>query len=71
MPVLPGAEGLIAALKGKVDSVLVDRLNYHYADRVYRNYRLEWAKETEFFVRTAEELKKGFEAEGIQCEVFF
>jgi DNA repair photolyase len=28
-PILPGAEGLIKELAGKVDHVLVDRLNYH------------------------------------------
>ena len=40
-PVLPGAEGLAGLLKGKIDYVLIDRMNYHYADRVYRKYGLE------------------------------
>src|SRR5512136_2024348 len=34
-PVLPGAEGLAALLRGKIDYVLIDRMNYHYADRLY------------------------------------
>jgi hypothetical protein len=35
-PVLPGAEGLAELLKGKIDYSLIDRMNYHYADWVYR-----------------------------------
>ena len=31
-PVLPGAEGLAELLKGKIDYVIIDRMNYHYAD---------------------------------------
>ena len=40
-PVLPGAEGLAELLKGKIDYVIIDRMNYHYADWVYRKYGLE------------------------------
>ncbi len=40
-PVLPGAEGLAELLKGKIDYVLIDRMNYHYADWVYRKYGME------------------------------
>jgi DNA repair photolyase len=34
-PMLPGAEDLAEMLNGKVDFVIVDRMNYHYADWVY------------------------------------
>jgi DNA repair photolyase len=40
-PLLPGAEDLPELLAGKTDAVLVDRMNYHYADWVYRKYGLE------------------------------
>lgn len=70
-PILPGAEGLVSELKGKVDYVMVDRLNYHYADWVYRKYRMEWAKEDRFFQEKGEELKSGFEGEGIPCQALF
>lgn len=40
-PILPGAEGLPGLLAGKLDEVILDRMNYHYADWVYRKYRLE------------------------------
>jgi DNA repair photolyase len=51
-PVLPGAEGLAELLKGKIDYVLIDRMNYHYADGVYRKYGLEDALTDDFFERT-------------------
>ncbi|MFN3395425.1 MAG: hypothetical protein ACK4Z9_01350 [Thermodesulfovibrionales bacterium] len=70
-PILPGCEELIELLKGKVDHVIIDRMNYHYADWVYRRHGLEWAMDDDFFTEKAEELKKGFEREGIPCEIVF
>jgi DNA repair photolyase len=55
-PVLPGAEGLAELLKGKIDYVLIDRMNYHYADWVYRKYGLENNLTDDFFYRTRQEL---------------
>jgi len=55
-PVLPGAEGLAELLKGKVDYVVIDRMNYHYADRVYRKYGLEDKLTDDYFYRTRQEL---------------
>jgi DNA repair photolyase len=54
-PVLPGAEGLAGLLKGKIDYVLIDRMNYHYADQVYRNYGLEDKLSDEYFYRVRKE----------------
>ena len=51
-PMLPGAEGLAELLKGKVDYVIIDRMNYHYADWVYRKYGLEDKFTEDFFNRT-------------------
>lgn len=70
-PILPGAEGLIKRLKGKIDHVIVDRLNYHYADWAYKKYGLEWAMEDRFFQQKAEELRTAFEKEGIPCQILF
>jgi len=36
-PLLPKAEGLVKEIVGKADYVLVDRMNYHYADWVYKS----------------------------------
>lgn len=70
-PLLPGADGLVERLKGKVDYVLIDRMNYHYADWVYRKYRMEWARKDEFFIQMGKDLKRLFVKEGIPCEVLF
>ncbi len=56
-PVLPGAEGLADLLRGKVDYVLLDRMNYHYADRVYREHGLEDALTAEFYYRATQDLR--------------
>jgi DNA repair photolyase len=48
-PMLPGAEGLVQHLEGKVDYILTDRMNYHYADWVYRKYGLEDKLSDEYF----------------------
>jgi DNA repair photolyase len=70
-PMLPGAEGLAAQLSGKVDYVLVDRMNYHYGDRVYTKYHLEDAMRYDFFVSEGKALASCFAAEGIECRVLF
>ena len=70
-PLLPGAEKLTGELAGAVDFVLVDRLNYHYANRIYREHNMEWAIENRFFAEKGDELKKGFEREGIPTQILF
>lgn len=70
-PILPGAEGLIKELADKVDHVLVDRLNYHYANRIYRENKMEWAKEEPFFIQESDALKRGFERNGITVQALF
>jgi DNA repair photolyase len=55
-PLLPGAEGLVELLRGKIDYVLIDRMNYHYANRIYRNYGLEDKLTDDFFYRTRDTL---------------
>src|SRR5512137_98268 len=39
-PMLPGAEDLPDLLQGKVDRILLDRMNYSHADWVYRKHNL-------------------------------
>ena len=70
-PVLPGAEGLVSELKGKVEYVFIDRLNYHYADWLYKKHGMEWAMEDSFFLEKGKELMKGFKKEGVACQVLF
>lgn len=70
-PMLPGAEELVAVLRAKVDYVLIDRMNYHYGDWVYRKYKLEDAMRDDFFSRRSKELASAFEEQGISCRVLF
>lgn len=70
-PLLPGAEQLPALLAGKVDHVLIDRMNYGYGAWVYRKYGLEDYQTEGFFRGTAQELASSFEGTGIACRVVF
>jgi len=68
-PMLPKAEGLAAQLRGKVDYVLIDRMNYHYGDWVYRKHQLETAMSDDFFNQETKQLASAFETEHIDCRV--
>ena len=65
-PILPGAEALAKILVGKVDHVILDRMNYHYADWVYRKYGLEDKMTDEYFSRTERTLSSTFAQVGIR-----
>jgi DNA repair photolyase len=66
-PMLPGAEGLAEILAGKVDHVIVDRMNYNHADWVYRKYGLDDKMTDDYFDRTGRELSSTFAKIGISC----
>jgi DNA repair photolyase len=70
-PMLPGVERLATVLTGKVDYVLIDRMNYHYSDWIYKKYQLEGARSDEFFLTGAFELVSAFEKMGIECQMVF
>lgn len=48
-PLLPKAEKLIPMLDGYVDNVIVDRMNYDYANKIYQNHNLAFFKTERFF----------------------
>lgn len=56
-PALPGVERLAPLLEGKVDDVIVDRMNYHHADWVYRQHGLEYALTDEFYRQATRNLR--------------
>lgn len=70
-PFLPGIEGIISKIKGKVDYVYIDRMNYHYADWVYKKYHLEWARGDDFFWQKGRELLELFSQEHIPAHILF
>lgn len=67
-PMLPGAEGLAEILSGRIDYVLFDRMNYHYADWVYRKYGLEDKLSDGYFYQTERILSSAFSKSGIVCK---
>ena len=68
-PILPGCEELPELLVGKVDFVIIDRMNYHHADWVYRKYRLEEMNTDEYFDMVIESLTLEFNRLGVECQV--
>ena len=70
-PLLPGAERLPELLKGKIDYLLIDRMNYNHADWLYRKHKFEDSLTDDFFRRTSRELASGCAKLGIDCRVVF
>lgn len=66
-PMLPAAEDLAEVLSGKVDYVILDRMNYNYGNWVYRKYGLMEQMTDNFFYRTRKELNLKFVKLGINC----
>ncbi len=64
-PILLGAESLPSMLAGTIDSINLDRMNYHHADWVYRKYGLEDKMTDEFFRRTERSLASAFTRMGV------
>ena len=68
-PILPGAAKLVNHLVNKVDRVLVDHVNYNYANRLYLENAMEWAKGISFFITESNKLKKGFDSFGVAVKI--
>ena len=66
-PMLPRVEQLPAQLAGKVDYVLIDKMNYHYGDWVYKKYHLDNMMSDNFFFSNNQELKRAFCEISIEC----
>lgn len=65
-PMLPGAEDLAGKLAGKVDFILIDRMNYNNAAWVYRQHGLEDRLSTEWFDFAAGKISSECEKLGIE-----
>ncbi len=70
-PMLPGAEELGKLLPGKADRVLIDKMNYHYADHIYHNSRLDDKLTDEFFRSTGNKIVKDCKEAGLCCNLVF
>jgi DNA repair photolyase len=65
-PMLPGAEGLAEMLAGKIERVIVDRMNYSHADWVYRKFGLEDKMGEDFFNGVRQQLSVEFAKLGVE-----
>jgi DNA repair photolyase len=72
-PLLPGnPQKLIAALEGKVDRILIDRMNYlPTIAGFYRRLRLDEALTERFFRDQAQSLALQADRCGLACEILF
>jgi DNA repair photolyase len=70
-PMLPGAESLLEQLTGKVDYVLIDKMNYSSASALYRKYHMEDKLTDAYFIRTAKEIASACTESGIRCNIVF
>ncbi len=70
-PILPEAEQLISRLKGNVDYILIDKMNYHYADWVYKKHNLEYALSDEFFQLNKIDLANACHKAGISNQILY
>lgn len=70
-PILPKVENLAERVSGKLNHVGIDRMNYHYADWIYKKHGLEYALKDKFFFQKKNELTQKFKNKGIPCEVMF
>ena len=66
-PILPGAEILVKLLADIVDYILVDRMNYHHADFIYRKHGLEDKMTEEYFARLSNRIDSDCRLLGIDC----
>jgi DNA repair photolyase len=70
-PMLPGAEGLASLLEGKVDYILIDRMNYHHADWIYKKYNLQYTLNYNYTYKQSRRLVDAFIVQGVKCQVVF
>ena len=70
-PLLPNAENLVPQLEGKINYVLVDKMNYHYADRIYKRLNLESARTNAFFTGKKKELTDMFKKRNMTFQFLF
>ena len=70
-PVLPGAENLVSMLAGKVDHILVDRMNYRYADWIYKKHGMVDKMTDDYFESMGQIFVAQCRKEGISCKVVY
>lgn len=67
-PILPEAENLISQLVGKVDYIIVDRMNYNNANTIYKAHGWEEMNTDEYFEQIKAQIMADCAKYGIECK---
>ncbi|PXX95757.1 radical SAM protein [Marinifilum breve] len=70
-PLLPRTENLVELLTGAVDYIIVDKLNYHYADHIFKKLNREQYLTKEYSRTASNQIKKECERLNMECQVVF
>ncbi len=70
-PMLPGAEDLIPLLTGHIDYLILDRMNYGYANGIYRLNGWETMNTDAYFAQVGRRLVGACRARGIDCRTAY
>lgn len=65
---LPGTENQSKLLSRKVDSVILDRMNYNHSTAIYRQNHLTDKMTDEYFNTSSQYLQSAFFRLGIECQ---
>ena len=66
-PILPEAENLIRMLAGRVDYIIIDRMNYHHSDRIYNKHGWREKNTGEYFNLIGSRIANECAEMGIDC----
>ena len=70
-PILPEAENLPRILSGKVDYIIIDRMNGHDADRIYKKHGWNEKNTDEYFNLIGRKMENECAELGIECRRAF
>lgn len=70
-PILPEAENLVNLLAGKVDYIIIDRMNYFHADKIYERYGWKDKKTDEYFRSVGRKMENDCMRLGIECRMVY
>lgn len=66
-PILPDAEILVGMLAGKVDYLIIDRMNYGHADKIYKKHGWGAKNTDEYFDLIRRRITQDCIERGIEC----
>ena len=66
-PILPEAEKLIELLAGNVDYIIIDRMNYHHSDRVYKRHGWQEKNTDEYYDQVKRAMLDDCARLGVDC----